>query len=120
MSRASTAAPPDSRPGVGGLGGTDTGEQILLPEEPFPIAAPLSEFDGARAVRAAAGDKQFHIALFNVGSVVALHSNGIKQSFSKKELRLLFPVMFNFIPISPLVVFYSITICLSFVNKYYL
>ena len=79
MSRASTAAPPDSRPGVGGLGGTDTGEQVLLPEEPFPIAAPLSEFDGARAVRAAAGDKQFHIALLLTGNVVALNPNGIGQ-----------------------------------------
>ena len=77
MSRASTAAPPDSRPGVGGLGGTDTGEQVLLPEEPLPIAAPLSEFDGARAVRAAAGDKQFHIALLLTGNMVAFHPDGI-------------------------------------------
>ena len=79
MSRASTAAPPDSRPGVGGLGGTDTGEQVLLPEEPLPIATPLSEFDGARAVRAAAGDKQFHIALLLTGNMVALNPNGIGQ-----------------------------------------
>ena len=77
MSRASTAAPPDSRPGVGGLGGTDTGEQVLLPEEPLPIATPLSEFDGARAVRAAAGDKQFHIALLLTGNMVAFHPDGI-------------------------------------------
>lgn len=77
MSRASTAAPPDSSPGVGGLRGADTGEQILLPEEPFPIAAPLSEFDGARAVRAAAGDKQFHIALLLTGNMVAFHPDGI-------------------------------------------
>ena len=30
------------RPWVGGFWGADTGEQILLPEEPFSIAAPLT------------------------------------------------------------------------------
>lgn len=68
------------RPWVGGFWGADTGEQILLPEEPFSIAAPLPEFDGARAVRAAAGDKQFHIALLLTGNMVAFHPDGIGLS----------------------------------------
>ena len=58
---------------------------ILDPMQAFAIASPLAQLDGTRCICPAAGDKQFHIALFNVGSVVALHSNGIKQSFSKKE-----------------------------------
>ena len=65
------------RPWVGGFWGADTGEQILLPEEPFSIAAPLPAFDGARAVRAAAGDKQFPISQLLIGNMAAFDPYGI-------------------------------------------
>ena len=67
-------------PRVGGLEGADTGEQILLPEEPLPIAAPLTQLDRAGIIRAAAGDKQFHISLLLTGNMVAFDADGIGLS----------------------------------------
>ena len=69
--------PSGLRPWVGGFWGADTGEQILLPEEPFSIAAPLTQLDGAGIIRTPARDKQLHIALFLTRDMVAFHPNGI-------------------------------------------
>ena len=68
------------RPRVGGFWGADTGEQILLPEEPFSVAATLTQLDGAGGVRAAAGDEQLHIAMLLTGDMVAFDSDRIRLS----------------------------------------
>ena len=63
----------------GGLGFrcADAGQQVLLPQEPLAVGRTLTQLDGTGIVRAAAGDKQFHIALLLTGNMVAFHPDGI-------------------------------------------
>lgn len=67
-----------SRPRIGFLGSLHTGQQILLPQEPFLVTATLAQLDRSRGIGTTAGNKELHIPLFVVRGVIAFYS-GVQQ-----------------------------------------
>ena len=63
------------RPRVGRRGDADTGHQVLLPQEPLPVAL-AAQLDGPGVIGTAAGDEELAVALLHIGGVVAAHQQG--------------------------------------------
>ena len=67
-------------PRVGSLGRAHAGEQILFPQKPLAVAAPLTELDRAGTVRTTAGNEQLHISCFIIGYMIALDDDCVRCS----------------------------------------